>query len=93
MIISIGSLPSALAAIGVDDNDISIGESADSRWCIVLRSTARWSVFYRERRGDFDESVFDDEADACYAFLGRVTLRQITRGRSPLADESKGQVA
>ncbi|GAA3439684.1 hypothetical protein [Kutzneria kofuensis] len=74
MIISVDSLPSALEAIGIDDHDVSIGETADNRWCIVLRGTGRWSVFY-------------NEADACYAFLGRMTVLQITRDRFQFADE------
>ena len=90
MVITIDSLPGLLESIGIDDDDVSIGSNADNRWCIVRRDTGRWSVFYRERGGDFDESVFDDESDACYTFLGRMTPLQITRGRFQFADESDG---
>ena len=90
MVITIDSLPGLLESIGIDDDDVSIGSNADNRWCIVHRDPGRWSVFYRERGGDFDESVFVDESDACYAFLGRMTLLQITRDRFQFADEVEG---
>jgi len=90
VIISLESLPAYLEQIGIDDDDVSIGENADNRWCIVRRDTGQWSVYYRERGGDFDESVFDNESDACYTFLGRMTLLQIIRGRFQFVDEVEG---
>jgi len=87
MIISMESLAVHLEAIGVDDDDVSIGETADSRWCILQGVDGAWSVFYRERGDNFDESVFSLESDACYALLGRMTLLQITRGRFQFEDE------
>ena len=87
MIISLGSLPNLLETIGIDDDDVSVGEDADSRWCILRRDDGQWVVHDRERGGDFDESVFDNEADACYAFLRRMALLQITRGRFQFTDE------
>jgi len=32
-----------------------------------------WSVFYAERGGRYDLQTFEDEADACYAFIYRVS--------------------
>jgi hypothetical protein len=90
VIISIDSLPGHLEHIGIDDEDVSIGDTADNRWCIVRRSTGQWSVFYRERGDEFDVSVFDVESDACYGLLGRMTLLQITRGRFQFVDEVEG---
>jgi len=90
VVISIESLPDFLESIGIDDDDVSISSNADNRWCIVRRDSGQWSVFYRERGGDFDESVFDSESDACYTFLGRMTLLQITRGRFHFVDEVEG---
>lgn len=87
MIISLDSLSGLLETIGIGDNDVSIGENVENRWCVAQREDARWAVFYRERGGNFDESVFDSEADACYAMLGRMTLLQITRGRFQFEDE------
>ncbi|MFI9381106.1 hypothetical protein [Kutzneria sp. NPDC052558] len=89
MIISLNSLPDFLETIGIDDDDVSIGENADNRWCILQREDGKWSVFYRERGGNFDESVFDHESDACYTMLGRMTLLQITRGRFQFEDETE----
>jgi hypothetical protein len=87
VIISLNSLPDFLETIGIDDDDVSIGENADNRWCIVRREDGKWAVFYRERGGNFDESVFDTESDACYTMLGRMTLLQITRGAFQFEDE------
>jgi hypothetical protein len=87
VIISINSLPDHLERIGIDYDDVSIGQNADNRWCVVCRDTGEWAVFYRERGEDFDLSVFGSESDACYAFLGRMTLLQITRGRFHFDDE------
>ena len=87
MIISISGLPDLLETIGIDDSDVSIGEEADDRWCILQRADGTWAVFYRERGGNFDESVFAVESDACYTLLGRMTLLQITRGRFHFENE------
>jgi hypothetical protein len=80
------SLPVLLETIGIDSDDVSIGEEADNRWCLVQRPDGTWAVFYRERGGNFDESVFTLETDACYTFLGRMTLLQISRGRFHFED-------
>ncbi len=88
MIISANSLAAYIEAIGVEGDEFSIGDYADDRWCILQRPDGTWTVFYRERGGNFDESTFDLESDACYAFLGRMTLLQITRGCFQLVDES-----
>lgn len=87
MVISIDSLPDYLEIIGIDTDDVSVGDYADDRWCIMQRQDGKWTVFYRERGGNFDESVFDDESDACYTMLGRMTLLQITRGRFHFEDD------
>ena len=87
MVISIDSLPDYLEIIGIDTDDVSVGDYADDRWCVMQRQDGKWTVFYRERGGNFDESVFDNEADACYAMLGRMTLLQITRGRFHFDDD------
>jgi len=89
MIISIAGLPELLETIGIDDSDVSIGEQVDDRWCILQRADGTWAVFYRERGGNFDESVFAAESDACYTLLGRMTLLQITRGRFHFDDEEE----
>jgi hypothetical protein len=89
VIISLNSLPDFLETIGIDDDDVSIGENADNRWCIVQRGDGKWAVFYRERGDNFDESVFDAESDACYVMLGRMTLLQITRGRFQFEDDEE----
>lgn len=83
------SLVAHLEAIGIDDGDVSIGEAADSRWCILPGVDSAWSVFYRERGDNFDESVFALESDACYTLLGRMTVLQITRGRFQFEDEAE----
>jgi hypothetical protein len=83
MVISMDSLADLVRAIGIEDDDFSIGDQADNRWCILQRPDSTWVVFYRERGGNFDESTFDLESDACYTFLGRMTLLQITRRRLP----------
>lgn len=87
MIISMNSLPDCLEAIGIDSDDVSLGWNADNHWCILQREGGKWAVFYRERGDDFDESVFDEESDACYTLLGRMTLLQITRGKFRFEDE------
>ncbi len=40
MVISLDSLPDLLETIGIDDDDVSIGENADNRWCVAQR---RWT--------------------------------------------------
>jgi hypothetical protein len=87
VIISVNSLPDLIRTIGVEDVDFSVGEDVDNRWCILQRPDGAWAVFYRERGGNFDESTFDLESDACYNFLGRMTLLQITRGCFQIVDE------
>jgi hypothetical protein len=82
VITSIAGLPKLLETIGIDDSDVSIGEQADNRWRILQRADGTWAVFYSERGGNFDESVFAVESEACYTMLGRMTLLQITRGAS-----------
>ncbi len=89
MVISLDSLPDLLETIGIDDDDVSIGENADNRWCVAQREDGKWAVFYRERGDNFDVSVFDLESDACYTMLGRMTLLQITRGRFHFEVESE----
>jgi hypothetical protein len=83
------SLPAFLETIGIDDDDVSIGEVAENRWCLLWRPDGNWAVFYRERGGNFDESVFSLESDACYTLLGRMTLLQITRGRFQFVNEAE----
>lgn len=87
MVISIAGLPALLETIGIDYSDVSVGELADDRWCILQRADGSWAVFNRERGGNFDESVFAVESDACYTLLGRMTLLQIARGRFHFEDE------
>jgi hypothetical protein len=89
VIISLNSLPDLLETIGIDDDDVSIGDIADNRWCIAQREDGKWTVFYRERGDNFDVSVFDLESDACYTMLGRMTLLQITRGRFQFEDDDE----
>jgi hypothetical protein len=44
VVISVNSLPVLLETIGIDDDDVSIGEDADNRWCVLQRSDGTWSV-------------------------------------------------
>ncbi len=73
-------LISELEKLNIPNHWYLIGDKGITDNKTVLRSKdSKWTVYYSERGGRFEESFFDSEEDACKELLSRMTNKMDRR--------------
>ncbi|CAI1254449.1 hypothetical protein [Serratia ficaria] len=61
-----------LASMNIPADSYSIGDIENEALCLLNKS-GTWSIFYSERGQRTEEKFYDNENEACQAFLKRLT--------------------
>ncbi|MGW5921285.1 TNT domain-containing protein [Nocardia fluminea] len=69
---NIDELTMILRGLGVPDSVTSVGRLRDDHYCLVPGRDGTFEAFWYERGGPHDLCVYDNEAAACYGFLGLI---------------------
>lgn len=61
-----------LRFLHVPDSIASLGRLRDDHYCLLALEDGTFEVFWYERGGHHDQCIYDNEAAACYGFLGQI---------------------
>jgi hypothetical protein len=78
--VNLTELADAVARIGIPQQLVALGGSAEYAWCVERAEDGAWEVYWLERGNKNNLVRLPSEDTACLYLLGRLTYSQLLAG-------------